>query len=330
MIAPVTPIHDAAFAGSAAWQGTDFADARPGSEPWTYRLPAAVLSELDTAMRRIRAAGRDITTLSHADFPAPSFLADAAALRQEVIAGRGFVVITGLPLESYTGEEATLLYWGIATYLGRPIPQNAQDDYLFAVRDEGYNFQRDYGAAGVRISRTAAAIDFHTDSSACYAGYTPDIVSLLALQTAKAGGMTALISAQTVHNILRREHPECLRRLYAPYYFDRRAELRPGDSPTLYAPVFSCADGLAIRFFRFNLIKGYETAGVPLAPADLEAVEALEAVCRRRELAVCFDMRRGDMQFVNNRTVLHSRTAFEDHDQPELRRHFLRLWMRYT
>jgi alpha-ketoglutarate-dependent taurine dioxygenase len=325
MIAAVTPMHDAPFTGNSAWRGADFA----GGEPWTHNLSAAALAEFDAALRRIP-PGREISTLTRADFPAPSFAAEAKALRQEVVTGRGFVVITGLPIDSYTDEQATLLYWGIATYLGRPIPQNAQDDYLFAVRDEGYNFQRDYGATGVRISRTASAIDFHTDSSACYAGYTPDIVSLLALQTAKAGGMTALVSAQTVHNILRSERPGCLRRLYQPYYFDRRAELRPGDSPTLYAPVLTYEDGLSIRFFRFNLVKGHETAGVPLAPADLEAVEALESVCRRPELAVQFDMRRGDMQFVNNRTVLHSRTAFEDHAEPEKRRHLLRLWLRYS
>jgi alpha-ketoglutarate-dependent taurine dioxygenase len=325
MIAAVTPMHDAPFTGNSAWRGADFA----GGEPWTHNLSAAALAEFDAALRRIP-PGREISTLTRTDFPAPSFAAEAKALRQEVVTGRGFVVITGLPIDSYTDEQATLLYWGIATYLGRPIPQNAQDDYLFAVRDEGYNFQRDYGATGVRISRTASAIDFHTDSSACYAGYTPDIVSLLALQTAKAGGMTALVSAQTVHNILRSERPGCLRRLYQPYYFDRRAELRPGDSPTLYAPVLTYEDGLSIRFFRFNLVKGHETAGVPLAPADLEAVEALESVCRRPELAVQFDMRRGDMQFVNNRTVLHSRTAFEDHAEPEKRRHLLRLWLRYS
>jgi alpha-ketoglutarate-dependent taurine dioxygenase len=325
MIAAVTPMHDAPFTGRGAWRGADFA----GVERWAYRLPDPALAELDAAMRRVGAARREISSLTRADFPAPSFAADAEALRQEVVSGRGFVVVTGLPIDSYTDEEATLLYWGIATWLGQPIPQNAQDDYLFAVRDEGYNFHRDYGAAGVRISRTASAIDFHTDSSACYAGYTPDIVALLALRPAKSGGMTALVSAQAVHNILRNERPECLRRLYEPYYFDRRAELRPGDSPTLLAPVFSCDDALAIRFFRFNLMKGHETAGVPLTPADLEAVAALEETCRREDLPVCFDMRRGDMQFVNNRTVLHSRTAFEDHAEPELRRHLLRLWMRY-
>ena len=88
-------------------------------------------------------------------------------------------------------------------------------------------------------------------------------------------------------------------------------------------------DALTIRFFRFNLMKGHETAGAPLTPADSEAIDVLESVYRREELAVSFPMERGDMQFVNNKFVLHSRTAFEDHAEPERRRDFLRLWMRY-
>ena len=280
-------------------------------------------------MRHIRDGRREISTLTMADFPAPCFAPDAAALREEVQSGRGFVVIRALPIDSYSDEEAAIIYWGIATHLGTPIPQNVREEHLFSVRDEGYNFQRDYGATGVRISRTASAIDFHTDSSAAYAGYTPDIVSLLALQTSKAGGATGIVSAQTVHNILREERPDFLKRLYEPYYFDRRAELRPGESPTLLAPLFTYGDSLAIRYFRFNLMRGHETAGSPLTPADSDPLDFLESVCRREELAVNFQMERGDMQFVNNRFVLHSRTAFEDHAEPDRRRNFLRLWMRY-
>jgi alpha-ketoglutarate-dependent taurine dioxygenase len=93
--------------------------------------------------------------------------------------------------------------------------------------------------------------------------------------------------------------------------------------------VLSYTDALTIRYFRFNLVKGHETAGSPLTPSDIEAIDALEAVCRREELSVSFPMERGDMQFVNNRFVLHSRTAFEDHAEPERRRNLLRLWMRY-
>src|SRR5437764_4429008 len=201
MVAAVTPMHDALFQGRGAWRALDFAD----PEAWTYRLPPAALAELERAMREVRDSRREISTLTTADFPAPCFAADAAVLRKDVQSGRGFVVIRGLPIDSYSDEEAAILYWGIATYLGTPIPQNVKEEHLFSVRDEGYNFQRDYGATGVRISRTASAIDFHTDSSAAYAGYTPDIVSLLALQTAKAGGATGIVSAQTVHNILRKE-----------------------------------------------------------------------------------------------------------------------------
>ena len=325
MIAAVTPLHDAPFKGRGVWRGVDFAD----PEAWTYRLPPAALAELYSAMRHVRDGRREIPTLTMADFPAPCFASDASALRKEVQSGRGFVVIRGLPIDSYSDEEAAIIYWGIATYLGTPIPQNVKEEHLFSVRDEGYNFQRDYGATGIRISRTSSAIDFHTDSSAAYAGYTPDIVSLLALRTAKAGGSTGIVSAQTVHNILREERPDCLRRLYAPYYFDRRAELRPGESPTLLAPVFSCGESLAIRYFRFNLLRGHETAGAPLTQADSGPLDFLESVCRREGLAVTFQMERGDMQFVNNRFVLHSRTAFEDHAEPERRRNFLRLWMKY-
>ena len=325
MIAVVSPMHDAPFQGRGAWRRDDFAS----PDAWTYWFPPTVLAELDSAMRRVLAARREISTLSTADFPAPAFAADAAALRKEVESGRGFVVMRGLPIDRYTEEEVAIIYWGVATYLAKPIPQNAKDEYLFAVRDEGYNFQRDYGVAGVRISRTASAIDFHTDSSAAYAGYTPDIVSLLALQTARSGGVSAIVSAQMVHNILLEERPAFLQRLYELYYFDRRAELRPGESPTLQAPIFTYTNSLSIRYFRFNLMKGYETAGKPLTQADSDPLDFLESVCRREELSVKFAMERGDMQFVNNRFVLHSRTAFEDHSEPDRRRHLLRLWMRY-
>jgi alpha-ketoglutarate-dependent taurine dioxygenase len=312
-------------AARSAWRSADFRSA----EDWTYTLSPQTVREFDSWMRRVRDSGQDIPGPGLGNPDVPSFAAGGAVLREEVQRGRGFVVIRGLPIEDYSDDEASLIYWGIALHLGDPIPQNAKDEYLFSVRDEGYNFERDYGGTGVRISRTASAIDFHTDSSAAYAGRTPDIVALLALQVARSGGDTAIVSARAVYEILQRERPDCLRRLCEPFYFDRRAELHPGQSPVIQAPVFTDDGGVAIRYFRFNLMKGHETAGVPLTAADLEALDVLESVFRRPELAVQFAMNRGDMQFVNNRFVMHSRTAFEDGAAPAERRHFLRLWMRY-
>ena len=41
-------------------------------------------------------------------------------------------------------------------------------------------------------------------------------------------------------------------------------------------------------------------------------------------------LRPGDMFFSNNRWILHNRTAFEDHLEPERRRHYVRLWLKAT
>ena len=39
------------------------------------------------------------------------------------------------------------------------------------------------------------------------------------------------------------------------------------------------------------------------------------------------DFRPGDIQFIHNHQVLHSRTVYEDYPEPERRRHLLRLWL---
>ncbi len=43
----------------------------------------------------------------------------------------------------------------------------------------------------------------------------------------------------------------------------------------------------------------------------------------------CFRMQleQGDMQLVNNYVIVHSRTPFEDFDEPDRKRHLLRLWL---
>lgn len=319
-----TPVHKAPITGPGAWRRADFS----GPADWSYRLQPQTLAELDQAVEAVRERGKNISTLAAADFPLPSFTADAARLRKEVLGGRGFVVIKGLPPDRYTAEEACLLYWGIGSFFGATLPQNVKGDRLYSVRDEGQNIARDYGAVGVRFSKTTSGLNFHTDSAPAFRGNTPDIVCLLALQTAKSGGSTAIVSAQTLHNVILAERPDYLDRLYTGYYFDRRAELAPGEPPTLLAPVFTYDGSLRIRHFPFYIHKAPELTGAPLTAGDTGPLEFLDSVARRDELPVTFDMERGDMQFVNNTFILHSRTAYEDYPEPERRRHLVRLWLK--
>jgi hypothetical protein len=297
-------------------------DTFPDSSVWNESLSPAAWRELDGAIR-----GKDLATVVPGEFASLPLEDDIRNLRHQLETGRGFLVVKGLPVDRYSEEEACLLYWGLGALLGMPLPQNVRGDRLYSVRDEGYRIERDYGAVGVRFSKTTEGLHFHTDSAPALMGNTPDVVGLLALQIARQGGASALVSAQTVHNVLLHERPDYLERLYAPYHFDRRAELRPGEPCTLFAPIFTCDGSLAVRYFRFYIPKGHELMHAPLGPADTEPLDFLDAVMNRPELQVRFEMRRGDMQFVSNRFVLHSRTAFVDHPEPERRRHLKRLWL---
>ncbi len=35
----------------------------------------------------------------------------------------------------------------------------------------------------------------------------------------------------------------------------------------------------------------------------------------------------GDIQFIHNHQILHARTAYEDYEEPDKKRHLLRLWL---
>ena len=73
---------------------------------------------------------------------------------------------------------------------------------------------------------------------------------------------------------------------------------------------------------------GHDRAGVPLTPAQLSALDALDRVAGDPVLRVEFALAPGQMYFLNNRWILHNRTAFDDHPEPERRRHLVRLWLR--
>ena len=83
---------------------------------------------------------------------------------------------------------------------------------------------------------TNAESSYHTDNS--FGAEVLDYVGLLCLRTARSGGLSQMVSAVSVHDILRQRHPDALRTLYQPVHFDRRGGVRPGEGPTTVAPVF--------------------------------------------------------------------------------------------
>ena len=303
------PMPNGPIAGPAAWYGKEM----EASTEWVYVLSQAEISELESALYAVRAAGLGIADVTRERFPLLSFGAILDRLRSEVLRGRGFVLIRGLPLHRYSMEDVALLYWGIGCYFGRAVPQNGKGHLLGHVIDMGRH-EHDTSA---RIYQTSARQTYHVD--------TCDIVSLLCLQPAKTGGRSSLVSAVTIYNEMLGRRPDLLHVLFRLFDADRRGEVPPGRNPYYTAPVFAWHEGeLTSQLVRRYIESARRFPGLPaLTPEESEALDLFEELAD--EFAMFMDFERGDMQFVHNHQILHDRTAFKDF--PDKKRHLLRLWL---
>ncbi|MFP6735124.1 MAG: TauD/TfdA family dioxygenase [Rhodospirillales bacterium] len=299
-----------------AWLGPDIQDSEGD---WIYHLSAGSLADLDAALSHVQKAGLQIP-FAKEDFPLTDCAAELEAIMSEVRGGLGFAVVRGIPRKKYSDEECTLLYWGLGVHIGRPVSQNDRGHLLGHVIDE----KRSYDDPTARGYQTAQRMDFHCDL------LPVDVLGLFCLRRAKSGGISHLVSALTVHNVLRRERPDLLDVTYQPFYLDWRDEEPDGEPPWYSIPMFSAADGqVTSRFTSRQYLQSCARFGPEYAITDqqTETLDLVQAIANRPELRVSYQFQEGDIQLVNNHTTMHARDAFEDHDDPALKRHLLRMWI---
>ncbi|HLW66333.1 MAG TPA: TauD/TfdA family dioxygenase [Gemmataceae bacterium] len=242
-------------------------------------------------------------------------------MRTALESGRGFAIVQAPAGPTLGGEDLRLLYWLVGQGLGRPVEQNVQGTLLYDVRDMGQDLTK-----GARVSVTNYESSFHTDNS--FGTKVVDYVGLLCLQTAKSGGRSQVASGFAVYNELYARHPEVLETLKRPFHVDRRGGVREGEAATIQFPVISGNESeLLFRYLRYWIEAGHEKVGQPLTSTQVTALDLLDEVLNRPDLRAEFDLTPGDMYFINNRWILHNRTAFEDYPEPERRRHLVRLWL---
>ena len=177
-----------------------------------------------------------------------------------------------------------------------------------------------------RFSVTSAESSFHTDNS--FGETILDYVGLLCLSPARSGGLSQNVSGYAVLDELSRTDPDALDTLARPFHVDRRGGVKPGEPPTVRFPVISQnGPELLIRYLRYWIEVGHQKANEPLSLEQVRALDALDRVLARPDLRVEFALRPGQMFFINNRWILHNRTAFEDDPAPERQRHYVRLWL---
>lgn len=301
--------------GPGVWNGPDLQN----DDSWIVELDADDVAEIDAALAAVKQAGLRVPYPASA-FPLSNLTAKIDDIVERVSHGRGFTLVRGLPRERYSAEDCELIYWGIGSHIGTPVSQNGRGHLLGHVRDEG----RILSDMEARPYQTASKMDFHCDL------LPVDVLGLFCVNAAKSGGESYIVSAFAVHNIIREERPDLLEALYQPLNIDWHGEEPAGAQPWYTMPMFSAHDGVVssrITSRRFILSVTRHGEQLAATPQQLEAIEFAQDVANRPELRLSMMLQPGDMQFINNLTTLHARSAFEDYDEPERARHLLRMWV---
>lgn len=244
-------------------------------------------------------------------------LSDSASTWLDMLVeGPGFVLVRGFPVHTLALEHIEPAYLALGRLIGSLEGQDRQGSLTTHIRDE-----RLPAGPGVRRYQTSQNQDFHSDAS--------DVVGLLCLRPAKSGGLSRIISAHAVYNEMLRRDRDLTSLLLEPFPWSRHTERRPGESPYFELAPIAFVHGMP----RISIIPWFirqsqaHPAAPRLNPDQLAALDLMEEVMALPDLQVVMDFQPGDLQLLNNTTVLHARDAYEDHSDPALRRHLVRLWL---
>ncbi|RVX40849.1 TfdA family taurine catabolism dioxygenase TauD [Nonomuraea polychroma] len=293
--------------GPGEWLGAEIRD----SDAWRVRLDEAHRREVLEAVRAVEAGETPPD-----DFPLPTLGPVLGRVREELANGRGFVLVQGVPTGAMTERQCEIAALGLGRHVGGVVPQGPDQAPLMHVRDTG----ADPAQARTKSYQHSGRLGYHSDPT--------DVVALLCLRPAKSGGLSAIVSSVAVHNELVRTRPDLAALLYEPWWHDRRT----GDGPDSFSTKPICVPrdggGVSVSYGPDYLRSAQRGAHVPpFTPAQEEAMDLLDRLTNDARFALTMDLREGDMQLLNNHVVLHSRTAYDDHPEPERRRHLLRLWL---
>jgi hypothetical protein len=299
--------------GRAVWYGPQIDYRAEGM----HTLSAAEIDEIDAALAHLHSFGEtDFPGITPQTFPLPGLGKFFAGLGQELLHGRGFLLLRGLPRERYSLDDIGLIYYGLGVHLGRPVAQSYQGELLGNVIDvsDVEAQARGYHAGGGQR--------MHSDNC--------DVVSLMCVRAARSGGISRIVSAAAVHNRLLEERPDLLEALYGEWVF-RRMELdaQYGTGPmTKNVVIFSRETGhLTCNVSGSYPYRAAKAGDWVMTSVQIEALNEMARIAASPELYLDMSIGEGDIQFLNNRAILHGRTDYEDSPEIATRRHMLRLWL---
>ena len=152
----------------------------------------------------------------------------------------------------------------------------------------------------------------------------------MCLQTAKSGGESFIASSITLYNEILKRRPDLIPAAFLPYPTDRRGEVPAGMKPYFEIPIFNWYQGKLSAIYLRHYIEEAQRrfADAPrLTREQIEVMDLIDELVNDPASHLQMSFEAGDMQFLHNHQILHSRNDFENWPEPERHRHLLRLWM---
>jgi hypothetical protein len=303
------PLRNAWTAASMAANGS-----------WRVRIDSDVHEDISRLEEWSRSVGDPLEEYEHGAVSLPALQGLGLRARDEMRERSGVFHVKGIDPQ-LDDLALRLCYLAVGLATGSAITNYGR---LYDVHDRG----EDYRANAVPISMTRETTSFHTDSSA--RGVEPDHVGLLCLQPALRGGESLVTSCASVHEELRDDAPHHLSRLYRDFCRD---VVTPGSERNLDTiasnrfPIFRHDEGRnepVMRYMRYWIEKANDLLGLPHEPDDTAALDHLDRRLADERLVLRLNLKRGEMLWVDNQTIAHNRSAYED--EPEARRLMVRMW----
>lgn len=241
---------------------------------------------------------------------------DIDGIRNDLELGNGLIRLK--PNSKVIRNDKTHEWFlSFAQKIGTPLSQSASGELILSIRNESYD-QDDNRTRGPNTNRK---LGFHTDRC--------DVIGFLCLQPAKSGGENHVVSSPEVEKIIHKERPDLHRTLCQPFPYKRHTVDRGNNLPYCEQPIFSWKDSyFACSYLRVLIERADQDYECPdLSNEQRDAIDFFDSICERETLQKRFTLKAGEILFLNNWTTLHRRTAFDDFEEPEKRRHLLRVWL---
>ncbi|KAI5855505.1 hypothetical protein BZA05DRAFT_241548 [Tricharina praecox] len=304
-------------ASPLVWSGQDLVE-----HEYLRSLSADDIAEIEHALEHFKGLSLPIAAVGRKTFPLPELGPRIISLSNKLYGqnnGRGFFILRGLDPKKYSARDNVILYAGIASYVAeRRGRQDEKNNYLLHLTDLGASVAPD----NVRQAPYSNVPQpFHTD--------TADILALYTLRPAFRGGRSLLASSSKIYNSLAPAH---IATLAAPNWAFDSFGRTPSYTlrPLLYSVPSGTTRRIQLSFSRRPLTGSPVSPRTPtipsLTPAQSAALDTVHFCGVAHALSVA--QQPGDLLFWNNFALLHAREGFQDREEPEERRHLLRLWLR--